>query len=316
MDAWPTTTRAAGVGARMQVFWDPRCLEYTWHDTDPEHGCHTIKPVKTFREKSGYPALLLSFSRTMLFNAIFFQAVNAMGAVAAESGATDVGNVDYSKTLVSMLVASTSCAITWGWAHLVVVVLAAIHGTPPINSESIFSCSLLSFALRPMHIAKLVYSAAWAGALHAIGNGASLLGVDTFGTPLWFALIGARLLIVMFAEGVLPIVSVQPAFAHALVSWEQRRRTAAYARRLNTATPPFPGRLAWLAKLQNLLLQLERGHTHLPTWTHTFIGYRHMRQPLKRKAVYVGELRHSLHRECACRRRGARSATFVPSGHA
>jgi hypothetical protein len=49
-----------------EYFWNRACLKKTWHSDDDENGCHTIKFTKTFREKSSYIALYLSFWRYVL----------------------------------------------------------------------------------------------------------------------------------------------------------------------------------------------------------------------------------------------------------
>jgi len=51
-------------------FWEPACLAYTYHTLDPEAGVGTIPPIrKTFREKSSYTAIILSFWRCVLRHA-------------------------------------------------------------------------------------------------------------------------------------------------------------------------------------------------------------------------------------------------------
>ena len=46
-----------------EFFWDPACLEKAWYAEDADNGPQTIVFVKTFFEKAGYIAILLSFWR-------------------------------------------------------------------------------------------------------------------------------------------------------------------------------------------------------------------------------------------------------------
>lgn len=51
-------------GALLQMFWQPDCLAFTYHDLDPAAGIATMPPLrKTFREKSSYFAALLPMWR-------------------------------------------------------------------------------------------------------------------------------------------------------------------------------------------------------------------------------------------------------------
>jgi hypothetical protein len=51
-----------------EMFWSPKCLAINYHSLDQEAGVQTVRRIpKTFREKSSYLALLLSFWRLVLF---------------------------------------------------------------------------------------------------------------------------------------------------------------------------------------------------------------------------------------------------------
>lgn len=47
-----------------ELFWSPHVVNVTYHSLDREHGLHNLGRVrKTFREKSSYAAVFLSFWR-------------------------------------------------------------------------------------------------------------------------------------------------------------------------------------------------------------------------------------------------------------
>ncbi|RYG56271.1 hypothetical protein EON66_03315 [archaeon] len=55
---------------------------------------------------------------------------------------------------------------------------------------------------RVVNILKGVWAIGWAGALIALAESKSFLGTDLFGGPIWFIVIGARLVCILISEGI------------------------------------------------------------------------------------------------------------------
>lgn len=154
---------------------------------------------------------------------------------------------------VSAAVNATSAFVTLGFTHLALVLVSAAHGFPPARTPG-FARRAARVGCTGLNAAKLAYALAWAGGLYVLYDSRALLGTQLFGTPAWYAAIGARSACVLLAE------TRVDAFLGAPGRW--LRRTFLHLERVYVTTP----------------------HTGHPD---AIMGIRHMRQPLRRVAVYA-----------------------------
>ena len=212
----------------------------------------TVVFAKTFYERSGWISILLSFWRWWSFLAVNFTAVSGIARAVVDAGGinlTGIVRVDPVKAAVN----ATGCFVTLGVANLALVLVAGIHGAPPVRTPA-FGRRVLRTGCTGLNAAKAAYALAWAGGLVVLYFSKALLGVELFGTPAWFAVVGAKAVCVLLAE---------------------TRVDACCGR---------GGR--WLRRT---FLHLERVYVTTPNAgsPDSILGIRHMRQPLSRVAVYT-----------------------------
>jgi hypothetical protein len=104
------------------------------------------------------------------------------------------------------------------------------------------------------NLLKLVWAVAWAAVLVVVGNSQALLGMELFGTPLWFGIIGARLLCVLISEGLFSVCGCS---------------------RDN--------------KLRKFFIEMEHVYMVTPDGPHAPLGWRFMKQPVSRIIKYSSE---------------------------
>ena len=154
---------------------------------------------------------------------------------------------------VAAAINSTSAFVTVGFTHLALVLISAVHGFPPMRTTHFarhaarIGCTMLNFV-------KLAYALAWAGGLYVLYDSKNLLGIQLFGTPIWFAVIGVKALCILLAE---------------------------------TRIDAGLGCLG--RRLRKTFLHLERVYITTPNAAHpdTIMGIRYMRQPLSRVLQYT-----------------------------
>jgi hypothetical protein len=111
-------------------------LKLTWHNRDPECGIQKLTTIpKTFREKSSYAAIILSFWRWVAFLIVLFRALLVVAEEIADSGGTNltgIVNLDPTKALIHL----TICFETLAYLHLAHAFLAFIHAMPIVRSPA------------------------------------------------------------------------------------------------------------------------------------------------------------------------------------
>jgi hypothetical protein len=183
-----------------ELFWKPECLSFAYHCLDTEKGLRQSIPTipKSFREKASWAAVILSFWRYFAFEAVLFHALFAVATVIVGSGGINLLGI-LKADPITMLIEATACFETVVIAHLLRIAISGFHHMPPVGSER-FLQSLPS-GLSILAIIKLIWALFWAGAILVIASSRTLLGVNLFGGPIWFLLIGVKLICIMAGEG-------------------------------------------------------------------------------------------------------------------
>lgn len=183
-----------------EIFWDAKCLTFAYHCLDTEKGLRQSIPtiVKTFREKSTWIAVILSFWRYFAFEAVLFHALFAISTVIVGAGGINLLGI-IKASPITMIIESTACFETVVIAHLLRIFICGTHNMPSFGSERYFQSLLSIFSL--MSTLKLVWALAWAGIILVLASSKTILGVNLFGTPIWFAVISAKLLCIIAGEG-------------------------------------------------------------------------------------------------------------------
>ena len=248
-----------------ESFWHAECLRVAWHAEDAAAGVHTLVFRKTFFERSGYLSVALAFWRWWAFLAVMFTAVSGVARAIVDAGGINLTGIARVNP-VAAGVNATACFLTLAYAHTALVLLSGVHGAPPARTPG---CARRAVALgcTALNAAKLAYSLAWSAGLSVLFFSPALLGGrPLFGTPVWFAAVGAKAGCVLLAE----------TRVDALPCW----RAPCCGRR--------GGRAAGRA-LRRLAVQLERVYVTTPAAgaRDSVLGSRHVRQPLSRVAVYA-----------------------------
>lgn len=214
-------------------------------------GVHTLVFGKTFFERSGYIAIALTFWRWWTFLAVLFTAISGIARAVVDAGGINITGI-VKVNPVAAAVNATGCFVTLAACNLLLVVISGIHGFPPSRSPR-FMHHAATIGFTWLNLAKLAYNAAWAGGLFVLYESKALLGTQLFGTPIWFAVIGVKLLCVLLAE---------------------------------TRVDALCGRAG--RPLRRAFLHLERVYITTPNAASkdSILGIRHMRQPLSRVAQY------------------------------
>ena len=176
-----------------EFFWTHRCLAVAPHTQCPAR-LHLTTALggpsapKTFREVASWATILLLFFRWFSVQAVAFHAIFAIAWEIVAKGGLNLTGLVLVNPLVLVLAASDA-AQTAAWAHLLLLLMAAAHSSPPRKFGPAF--------------ARAAYGIAWSGTLIVAANAKMLFNLNLFRGPVWLAIVGARLLFYVISEGAL-----------------------------------------------------------------------------------------------------------------